>query len=150
MPVTTEGRFQEAMAPAKRRLQADPGAFGRFAQAHPVDQRSGVFEPGIAAVKLGQRRAGQSIERATAIAALVAPQLARAAPALKALRLAMATGGRRRELRLDQRDGLVARAPPRERRRQCRPLHLGQITQLFEKTPEILRFHGILPRLRIT
>ena len=71
------GQCQEAVAPAERGLEAHVGALGGLAQARSIDHRAGTVEPGIPAVQLGERCAGQGIEGAAAVLAFVAPEAAR-------------------------------------------------------------------------
>ena len=101
-------------------------------------------------MQMRQRRAGEGVEGAVAIAAFVAAQALDLAPRDKALRLAMTAGGGRRKLRIDQRHDLAGRALASQRLGQGRPLHAGQIAQLLDKPSKILRFHAILAPLRIT
>jgi hypothetical protein len=143
------GRSQEAMAPEERGLQAHVAALGRLTQPDAVDEGAGVAEPGVAAMQLRERRAGQRVERAMAVAALVAAQAARLPQGAEAFGAAMSAGRGSSKARLNQRHSLVGRPLASERRQQCSPLHLGQITQLLDKTTKILGFHGILSPVRI-
>ena len=126
---------------------------GGLAKTDAINESTGVVKPGITAMKLGQRGAGQRVEGPAARLAHVALEArgfaAIAAPAADDLGLAVATGGSCRKARFNQGGHFVGRALRRQRCDDRIALHRRQITQLFDECPEFLSFHGGVPRVAI-
>ena len=93
--------------------------------------------------ELRERRTGERIERAIAVAAFIATQIACTARVPKFVDLQWPHAGDASNRVSISRIASLAEPAP-QRRNQAGTLHLGQFTELFDKRPEILGFHGIL------
>lgn len=127
---------EETMSPTKRRVEADVRAPSSLSEADAIDDRAGVLQPGVASMKLRERRSGQSIERSRAVPASISTQSTGSAPGANPIGATMPTRRISTEARVDQAESIrgVGRL---QRRRQRGALHVRQLAQAFDKCLEL-------------